>query len=140
MKTILAKIPNWLRILLIVVLLTIGANVLSRFTNPTAHAGANECLVRENDTGPYSNGCDEPINARYCFRSTGLEKTCGVVELAPGEKMSELRDEFDAAKDNHPVVRTTVHACKLPYVPGDKKSVQNSARIVDGCRRPEKAS
>lgn len=140
MKSLLGKIPNWLRMVIILVLFTVGANVLSRFTNPTAHAHANDCLVRDGDTSPYSNGCDKPINARYCFRSSGLEKTCGVVELAPGETVSEFRDEFDAAKEKHPVVRTTVHACKVPFVPGDKKSVQNSARIVDGCRKPDTAS
>lgn len=140
MKTLLAKIPNWLRVVLIVVLVTVGANVLSRFTNPTAHASAAECLVRDDNTGPYTNGCEKPINARYCFRSASTEKTCGIVELSPGETMGELREEFDAAAENHPVVRTTVHACKAPFIPGDVKSVQNSARLVDGCRKPEKAS
>lgn len=135
MKTLLGKIPNWLRVVLVIVLVTVGANVLSRFTNPTAHAHANECLARVGDTGPYTNVCKTPINARYCFRTAGLEKTCGVVELAPGETMSDLRDEADAARENHPVVRTTVHACKAPFVPGDVTSVQNSARMVDGCRK-----
>ena len=136
MKKLLAKIPNWLRIVLVVVLVTIGANVLSRFTNPSAHAGANDCLSRDGDIGPYKNSCEKPINARYCFRSAGLEKTCGVVELAPGETMSDLRDEADAARENHDFNRTTVHACALPYVPQDVPSTNNSARMVDGCRKP----
>lgn len=133
MKRILGRIPNWLRIVLVVVFVTIGANVLSRFTNPTAHAHANDCLVHDGDIGPYTNGCDKPINARYCFRTAGLEKTCGVVALAPGEKMSELREEADAARENHPVVRTTVHACRAPFIPGDVTSIQNAARKMDGC-------
>ncbi len=138
MKKLLGRIPNWLRVILIFVAVSAGASYLSRFTNPTAHANANECLQRDGGSGPYTNGCKQPINARYCFRSASIEKTCGVVELAPGETMSELRDEFDAAKENHPVTRTTVHACKLPFIPGDVKSVQNSARLVDGCRKPDK--
>lgn len=136
MKKLLARVPNWLRIVLVVVLVTIGANVLSRFTNPSAHAGANDCLSRDGDIGPYKNSCEKPINARYCFRSAGLEKTCGVVELAPGETMSDLRDEADAARENHDFNRTTVHACALPYVPQDVPSTNNSARMVDGCRKP----
>ena len=136
MKKLLSKIPNWLRIVLIVVLVTIGANFLSRFTNPSAQAGANDCLSRDGDTGPYANACEKPINARYCFRSAGLEKTCGVVELAPGETMSDLRDEADAAREIHDFNRTTVHACALPYVPQDVPSTNNRARTVDGCRKP----
>lgn len=137
MKDLLSKVPTWLRIVLIVVLVTIGANILSRFTNPAAHANANDCLSRDGDTGPYTNACETPINARYCFRSAGLEKTCGVVELAPGETMSDLRDEASAARENHDFNRTTVHACALPYVPQDVPSTNNSARMVDGCRKPD---
>ncbi|QYI99424.1 hypothetical protein KUV46_08635 [Thalassovita mediterranea] len=136
MKKLLSKVPNWLRIVLVVVLVTISANVLSRFTNPSAHAGANDCLSRDGNTGPYTNACEKPINARYCFRSAGLEKTCGVVELAPGEMMSDLREEADAAREMHDFNRTTVHACALPYVPQDVPSTNNSARMVDGCRKP----
>lgn len=136
MKKLLSKVPNWLLVVLVVVLVTIGANILSRFTNPSAHAGANDCLSRDANIGPYTNACEKPINARYCFRSAGLEKTCGVVELAPGETMSELRDEADAARETHDFNRTTVHACALPYVPQDVPSTNNSARMVDGCRKP----
>lgn len=137
MKKTLARVPNWLRVVLVVLLVTVGANVLSRFTNPAAHATANDCLMREGNIGPYTNGCEKPINARYCFRSAGLEKTCGTVELAPGETMSDLRDEAEAARKNHAFNRTTVHACALPYVPQDVPSNNNRARMVDGCRKPD---
>lgn len=136
MKKILTRVPNWLLVVLVVVLVTIGANMLSRFTNPSAHAVANDCLSRDGDIGPYKNACEKPINARYCFRSAGLEKTCGVVELAPGETMGDLREEADAAREIHDFNRTTVHACALPYVPQDVPSTNNSARMVDGCRKP----
>ena len=136
MKTLLGRIPNWLRMILIFVAFSAGATYLSHFTNPAAHAHANDCLEREVDTGPYTNGCEKPINARYCFRSASLDKTCGVVALAPGVTMSELREEYDAASNKHPVVRTTIHACKIPFIPQDVPSTQNSSRMVDGCRKP----
>lgn len=140
MNRILRRIPNPVRVLIIFVAFSAGAWWLSTLTNPSAHAHANECLQRDGGTGPYTNGCDFEINARYCFRNDGVDKTCGVVAVTPGETMSDLREEYDAAAAKHLVLRTTVHACKAPYMPRDVPSVQNSARLVDGCRKPEKDS
>lgn len=138
MGKLIGRIPNWLRVVLFFILFSLAARWISTITAPAQYAGRNDCLTRENDAGPYTNSCDKPINARYCFRTTGLEKTCGVVELAPGETMSDLRAEADAARENHAVYRTTVHACAVPYIPQDVPSNQNTARMVDGCRKPPK--
>ena len=137
MTSLLGRIPNWLRTLIVFILFSVGAWWLSTFTNPTAHADRNQCLQRDSNIGPYTNGCDYDINARYCFRSDGLEKTCGVVALPPGETMTDLREEYDAAADAHLVLRTTVHACKAPYIPDDVASQQNTVRKVNGCRKPD---
>ncbi|WP_139792345.1 hypothetical protein [Henriciella litoralis] len=139
MKSFFARIPHSIRVIGFFVIFSVGAWWLSTFTNPTAHADRNQCLKREGNTGPYTNGCDYDINARYCFRNDGQEKTCGVVALKPGEKMSDLREEFDAASAKHLVLRTTVHACKAPFIPDDVASQQSTIRKVDGCRKPDKS-
>ena len=139
MGKLIRRIPPTVRVILFFVAFVVIGRLISTVTAPAQYAHRNDCLTRENDTGPYTNACKKPINARYCFRTTGLEKTCGVVKLAPGETMSDLREEADAARENHPVYRTTVHACAEPYIPQDVASRQNSARMVDGCRKPRKS-
>lgn len=140
MTSLLARIPGPLRIVLIFILVSAGGWWLSTFTNPASHAHSNDCLQRGGAVGPYTNGCDYDINARYCFRNDGLDKTCGTVALSPGETMSDLRDEYDAAAERHLVLRTTVHACKAPFIPDDVHSNQNTVRMVDGCRKPKDGS
>lgn len=138
MGKLIRRIPPSVRVILFFVAFVLIGRWISTLTAPAQYAHRNDCLTREGETGPYTNSCKKPINARYCFRTTGLEKTCGVVRLDPGETMSDLREESDAAREKHPIYRTTVHACALPYIPQDVPSKQNSSRMVDGCRKPPK--
>ncbi|WP_143435392.1 hypothetical protein [Henriciella aquimarina] len=138
MKNLLGHVPHPVRVGLIVVGVTIGAFCLSVFTNPDQHADRLNCLERPGEGAPRSNVCGYDINVRYCFETAGPQKTCTIVLLEPSAPLPDLTQARREAREKYGGVRTTIFVCKAPWVPTDTPSYQNSARLVDGCRKPER--
>jgi hypothetical protein len=134
---LIARIPNWARVLLFFILFAIAGRWISTLTPPAQYAERSHCLERTEAGVPYRNACGEALNVRFCFANDGARKTCGTATLAPGEIVPDLSRQRLAAQEKHLVRRTRWHACAAPYIPQDVPSRQNAALMVDGCSKTE---